>query len=49
MSAGTFIVACIAKTVAELRAADIVSAAQQHGIPVEWARYYLGQELGGRA
>ena len=49
MSVGTFIVACISKTVAQLRSADIESAARQHVIPVEWARYYLAQELSGRA
>lgn len=46
MSAGSFIVACIKKTRRELASANIESAAKQHGIPVDWARFYLTEELG---
>jgi len=45
MSAGSFIVACMKKSSAELRAANIERAARDHGIPVEWAREYLNDEL----
>ncbi len=45
MSAGSFIVACMKKTTAELRAANVESAARQHQIPAEWARFYLKEEL----
>jgi ATP-dependent Clp protease adapter protein ClpS len=48
VSAGSFIVATFQKTVAELRSANVASAARQHGIPVAWAKYYLKQELSGR-
>ena len=45
MSAGSFIVACMKKNAADLRAANIESAARQHEIPVDWARFYLTEEL----
>ena len=45
MSAGSFIVACMKKTPEELRRANIVSAARQHEIPVEWAQFYLTEEM----
>ncbi|MBA3670270.1 MAG: hypothetical protein H0W71_09475 [Sphingomonas sp.] len=45
MSAGSFIAACIRKTRVQLEAANIESAARQHEIPVEWARFYLRDEL----
>lgn len=45
MSAGSFIVACMRKTPEELRLANIESAARQHEIPVEWARFYLNEEM----
>lgn len=48
MSAGTFIVACMRKSPDELRKANIESAARQHEIPVDWARFYLTEELNRR-
>lgn len=45
MSAGSFIVAAMAKTRDQLSRASLPSAAAQHEIPVEWARFYLTQEL----
>lgn len=45
MSAGSFICATMRKTEAELLSANIVSAARQHEIPVEWAQFYLTDEL----
>lgn len=49
MSAGTFIVATMRKREAELVSANIVSAARQHQIPVEWARFYVAEELSRKA
>ncbi len=48
MSAGTFIVACMVKTLAELRSANIEQAAKDHSIPVAWAVEYLRRELQAR-
>lgn len=45
MSAGSFLVACMRKSADELRRANIEAAAKQHEIPVEWARFYLTEEL----
>ena len=45
MSAGSFIAACMSKSRAALQAANIESAARQHQIPTEWARFYLTNEL----
>lgn len=45
MSAGSFIVACIGKTSDNLRTANVASAARQHEIPEDWARFYLTEEL----
>ncbi len=45
MSAGSFIIACMKKKPDDLRKANIASAARQHQIPEEWARFYLTDEL----
>lgn len=43
--ASSFLVACMRKTQRELEAANLESAARQHNIPVDWARFYLREEL----
>jgi hypothetical protein len=45
VSAGSFLAACIRKSREELAKADITKAARDHQIPVEWAQFYIREEL----
>lgn len=44
-SAGAFIVGCMRTATAALQRADVAKLAQKYGIPADWARFYLNQEL----
>lgn len=43
--AGAFILACMKKGTAALKASDLTRAAKAYSIPVEWAEFYAKREL----
>ena len=45
MGAQSFLIACMKKKPDELLRANIEAAARQHEIPLDWARFYLTEEL----